>query len=134
MKKKKNTLLGIMAIVGFTVFSTNAQAQQPGVKRVDLQKHDLSIPGHEAVQVRVELSPGVLFPRHKHPGEEIIYVLEGLIEYKIEGKPAVTLKPGDVLFVPAGAIHSAKNVGKSNAAELATYIVDKTKPLSVKVN
>ncbi len=131
MKKKKNTLLSIMAIVGLTAFSISAQAQQQGVRRVDLQKHDLSIPGHEAVQVRVELGPGVLFPRHKHPGEEIIYVLEGLIEYKIDGKPAVTLKPGDVLFVPAGAIHSAKNVGTGNAAELATYIVDKTKPLSV---
>lgn len=133
MKKKKNTLLSIMAIAGLTVFSISAQAQQQGVRRVDLQKHDLSIPGHEAVQVRVELSPGVLFPRHKHPGEEIIYVLEGLIEYKIDGEPAVTLKPGDVLFVPAGAIHSAKNVGTGNAAELATYIVDKTKPLSVKI-
>ncbi|MBO9565174.1 MAG: cupin domain-containing protein [Niastella sp.] len=124
-------LLNIIAVAGTIMFSTSAQAQQQGVKRFDLQKHDLSIPGREAVQVRVEIAPGILAPRHKHPGEEIIYVLKGTIEYKIDGKPAVTLKPGDVLFVPAGAVHSAKNVGKSNAAELATYIVDKTKPLSV---
>jgi quercetin dioxygenase-like cupin family protein len=40
-----------------------------------------------------------------------------------------TVKPGDVLFVPAGAIHSVKNIGSGNGAELATYIIEKGKPL-----
>jgi quercetin dioxygenase-like cupin family protein len=71
----------------------------------------------------------VAFGRHSHPGEEIIYVLEGLLEYQVEGKPPVTLKAGDVLFIPAGRIHAAKNVGRSNGAELATYVVEKGKPL-----
>ena len=106
-----------------------AQAQQPGVKRTDLQQHDLSIPGREVVQVRVDIAPGVLAADHRHPGEEIVYVIEGVLEYRLEGKPPVTLKAGDVLFIPAGAIHSAKNVGNVNAAELATYIVEKGKPL-----
>src|SRR5262249_55876911 len=105
-----------------------AQAQQ-GVKRTDLQQHDLSIPGREAIQVRVDIAPGVLAPRHTHFGEEIIYVLEATLEYELEGKAPVTLKAGDVLFIPAGVIHSAKNVGSVNAAELATYIVEKGKPL-----
>ena len=74
--------------------------------------------------MRVELEPGVAFPSHTHPGEEIIYVLEGAWEYMLEGKP-VTVKAGEVLFVPAGTIHSARNVGTGNAAELATYIVEK---------
>ena len=107
---------------------TSAQ-QQPGFTRTDLQRHDLSVPGREVVQVRVDLAPGVASPRHTHPGEEIIYVLEGSLEYEVEGKPPVTLKPGDVLFIPAGTVHSAKNVGSGNAAELATYIVEKGKPL-----
>jgi len=102
-----------------------------GSKRTDLQRHDLSIPGREVIQVVVELAPGVTAPAHSHPGEEIIYVLEGLWEYQVEGKPAVTLKAGEVLFIPAGAIHSAKNVGSSPGAELATYIVEKGKPLLV---
>jgi quercetin dioxygenase-like cupin family protein len=106
-----------------------AQAQAPGVKRTDLQRHDLSVPGREVVQVRVELAPGVSFPKHTHPGEEIIYVLEGTWEYTVEGKPPVTLKAGEVLFIPAGTIHSAKNVGSGNGAELATYVVEKGKPL-----
>src|SRR6266436_6524655 len=102
-----------------------AQAQQPGVKRTDLQRHDLSAPGREAVQVRVDFEPGAAFGRHTHPGEEIIYVLQGALEYQIEGKPPMTLKAGDVLFIPAGTIHAAKNVGSVTASELATYVVEK---------
>jgi quercetin dioxygenase-like cupin family protein len=106
-----------------------ARAQQAGIKRTDLQRHDVSVPGYEAVQVRVDIEPGAAFGRHTHPGEEIIYVLEGSLEYQIEGKPPVTLKAGDVLFIPAGTIHAAKNVGNVTASELATYVVEKGKPL-----
>jgi quercetin dioxygenase-like cupin family protein len=106
-----------------------ARAQQPGSKRTDLQRHDLSAPGREVVQVRVDFAPGYVAPRHTHPGEEIIYVLEGTLEYQIGGNPPVTVQAGDVLFVPAGTIHAAKNVGSGDGAELATYIVEKGKPL-----
>jgi quercetin dioxygenase-like cupin family protein len=99
------------------------------VTRTDLQRHDLSAPGREAVQVRVDLAPGVAFGKHTHPGEEIIYVLEGSLEYQIEDKPPVTLKAGDVLFIPAGTVHAARNVGSVTGSELATYIVEKGKPL-----
>lgn len=104
------------------------QAQQAGVKRTELQRGDLAAPGREVVQVRVELEPGVAFPDHTHPGEEVIYVIEGTWEYEIDGK-TVTAEAGDVLFVPAGVVHSARNAGTGNAAELATYIVEKGKPL-----
>jgi quercetin dioxygenase-like cupin family protein len=83
----------------------------------------------QVIQVIVEIAPGVTAPKHTHPGEEIIYVLEGSLEYEVEGKPPVTLKAGDVLFIPAGTMHSATNVGTGNGAELATYIVEKGKPL-----
>jgi quercetin dioxygenase-like cupin family protein len=106
-----------------------ARAQQAGIKRTDLQQHDLSVAGREVVQVRVDIDPGVVAARHSHPGEEIVYVLEGSLEYQLEGQPPVTLKAGGVLFIPAGTIHSAKNIGSGNAAELATYIVEKGKPL-----
>jgi len=119
----------VVLIVGSGLALHVARAQQPGVTRNDLQRHDLSVPGREVVQVRVELAPGVSFPKHTHPGEEIIYVLEGTWEYTVEGKPPVTLKAGEVLFIPAGTIHSAKNVGSGNGAELATYVVEKGKPL-----
>jgi len=108
-----------------------APAQQPGIRRTDLQRHDLSVPGREVVQVRVELAPGVAFGRHSHPGEEIVYVLEGSLEYEVKGGPPVTLGAGEVLFIPAGAVHAARNVGRGNGAELATYIVEKGKPLVI---
>ena len=101
---------------------------------IDLQRPDLSVPGREVVQTIVELDPGVTSSRHTHPGEEIVYVLEGApLEYEVEGKPPVTLKPGEVLFIPAGTIHAAKNVGSRKGAELATYVVEKGKPLLTEV-
>jgi quercetin dioxygenase-like cupin family protein len=122
-----------MLIVGSGVALQGLRAQQPGIKRVDLQRHDLSAPGREVVQTRVEFDPGVESGKHWHPGEEIVYVLEGSLEYQVEGKPPVTLKAGDVLFIPAGTVHAAKNVGSEHGAELATYVVDKGKPLVVMV-
>lgn len=67
--------------------------------------------------------------KHKHPGAEIIYVIEGSIEYYVEGKPPIILKTGEVLFIPNRTIHSAKNVGDGKAVELARYVVKKGKPL-----
>ena len=116
-------------IIGCGLVLRVTRAQEPGIKRTDLQRHDLSVPEREVIQARVDIAPGIVAPRHSHPGEEIIYVIEGSLEYEVEGRPPVTLKAGEVLFIPAGTIHSAKNVGSGNAAELATYIVEKGKPL-----
>jgi quercetin dioxygenase-like cupin family protein len=113
---------------GYGLYSS---AQQQGIKRTELQRHELSVPGREVIQVRVDLDPGVAFPAHSHPGEEIAYVLDGVWEYDIEGKAPVTLKAGEALFIPAGTVHSAKNVGSGVGSELATYIVAKGKPLVV---
>jgi quercetin dioxygenase-like cupin family protein len=106
-----------------------AFGQQPGIRRTDLQRHDLSLPGREVVQVRVAFAAKAAFGRHTHPGEEIVYVLQGSLEYVVDGMPAKTLKAGEVLFIPAGAIHAARNVGVGSGVELATYIVEKGKPL-----
>ena len=130
MKTARMMALAVL-IVGGGVALHGARAQQPGIRRTDLQRHDLSVPGREVIQTRVELDPGVAFGKHWHPGEEIVYVLEGSLEYQVEGQPPVTLKAGDVLFIPAGTIHAAKNVGSGNGAELATYVVEKGKPLVV---
>jgi len=122
--------IAIALMLNATILAPQAALAQPSqIKRTDLQRQDLSIPGREVVQVRVDIEPGVTFPKHAHPGEEIVYVIEGTLEYQIEDQPPVTLKAGDVLFIPAGAAHSAKNPGKVTGSELATYIVEKDKPL-----
>ena len=102
--------------------------QAPGLWRTDLQQHDLSVPGFEVIQNRVDIRPEAPFPRHRHPGEEIVYVLEGSLEYEVDGQPPTTLETGGVLLVPAETIHAVRNVGDGNAAELATYVVEKGKP------
>ena len=134
MDRTRSTAVAVVMLLVASVMAPHvAQAQQVGARRTDLQRHDLSIPGREVVQVIVELEPGTAAPRHSHPGEEIIYVLKGTWEYTLEGKPPVVAKAGDALFIPAGVIHSARIVGTGSGAELATYIVEKGKPLLVPV-
>jgi quercetin dioxygenase-like cupin family protein len=128
----------IMAAVALIVGSGLAlhvmsAAQQAGIRRTDVLRHDLGVPGREVIQVRVDFAPGVAFGKHSHPGAEIAYVLEGTLEYQLDGEPPLTLMAGEALFIPAGTIHAAKNVGTGNGAELATYIVEMGKPLVVMV-
>ncbi|EJC80030.1 cupin domain-containing protein [Rhizobium leguminosarum bv. trifolii WSM2297] len=122
----------IQAIVLASVLGGAAavQAEQP-IERTDLISNDIDVPGHEAVQVRVDLAPGVLAPRHSHPGEEIAFVIEGTLEYQLDGRRPVTLNAGQSLFIPSGVVHSARNVGSGKASELATYIVRKGETLVV---
>jgi quercetin dioxygenase-like cupin family protein len=108
--------------------------QPPGLRRADIQEHDLSIPGRQVIQNRVDISPDAPLLRHKHPGEEITYVLEGSLEYQIEGLPPRRVSAGEGLMVPPDTVHAVKNIGAGNAAELATYIVEKGKPFLVVVD
>jgi quercetin dioxygenase-like cupin family protein len=109
-----------------------AHAQQPdGIGRTEVARHDITSPGREVIQVRVDFEPGAAFGRHNHPGEEVAYVLEGSLEYLLDGRPPIVLKAGDALFIPSGTYHAARNVGSVKASELATYIVEKGKPLVV---
>ena len=104
---------------------SSAAQQAPGITRADLQQDDLSVPGLEMIQNRVEIGPEAPPIRHFHYGEEIIYVLDGELEYEIEGEGSRTVKAGEALMVPAQAVHSVRG----NGSELATYIVEKGKPL-----
>ncbi|MDP1584660.1 MAG: cupin domain-containing protein [Bradyrhizobium sp.] len=101
------------------------------IKRTNLLRNDLSAAGREVIQVLVEFGPGVSAVRHSHPGEELVYVTEGALEYQLDGRPPLTVKAGEVLFIPHGTPHAVKNVGSVKAAEIATYIVEKGKPLLV---
>ena len=101
----------------------------PGLWRTNLQHYDLSVPEREMIQVRVDIEPDSPPIRHFHPGEEIIYVLEGSLEYQIDGQPTKLYNAGQALTVPAGVIHAVRNIGSRNATELATYVVEKGKPL-----
>lgn len=133
MKTNKNFRSNAITILSFFVLiiSGSVSAQKTGIKRTDLQKNDLSTSGRETVQAKIDFEPHTAFGKHSHPGEEVIYVLEGSLEYEVEGQSPVTLKAGEVLFIPAGVVHSARNNSNAKASELATYIVEKGKPILI---
>jgi len=117
-------------ILGAVFFATATLAQNPGIQRTVVERSDVSVPGREAVIVRVEIAPGGAAGRHTHPGEEISYVEEGTGELLIDGKPARSLKAGDGFVVPAGAVHDARNTGTQPMKVVAIYLVEKGKPMA----
>jgi len=105
-------------------------AQHPGFSRTVIQRGDLSTPGMEVVSAIAGFQPGATVGPHTHPGEEAGYVLEGTLIFEIAGQPPVTLKAGETFFAPSGTVHNATNKGTARARVLATYIVEKGKPLA----
>ncbi len=122
---------GAAALIG--AWASSLRAQQPGFKRIELQRHDLGIPGREVVQARAEFDTGASIGKHTHPGEEFGYILEGSLEFEIDGKPNKTLHAGETFFIPPETVHAAKNVGKGPAKVLATYVAEKGKPLATMI-
>ena len=107
-----------------------AFAQQPGIKRtILLRTDDPASPTYEAVMGIAEIAPGAMAGRHRHPGIEIGYVLEGSVTLEHEGQPAKTLKAGDS-FKNEPGLHNAKNTGTTPVKILAVYLVEKGKPLA----
>ena len=121
---------GALALAGVIA---GVSAQQPGFKRTVLQQRDLSMPGREVVSAVAEFEPGATVGRHTHPGEEAGYLLEGAIALEQDGKPTVSLGVGQTFFIPAGTVHNATNTGSTRARVLATYIVEKGKPVATPV-
>ena len=128
MRQKK--LRWAIPFVMIVIIGSTASRAQDGVKRTDLQTHDLSIPGRQVVQQMVELQPGTVVGKHTHPGEEVSVVLEGELRLEVTGKPTVTLKAGEAFTVPSGVVHNATSAGRVPAKLLVTYIVEKGKPLA----
>ena len=60
-------------------------------------------------------------------------MLEGTIVVEMEGKPAETKKAGEGIIIPAGTVHNARNTSKATARVLATYIIEKGKPVATPV-
>ena len=120
----------IIGIAAAALAAVASNAQTPGFTRTLLQDQELSAHERHAVVARAEFIPGGNAGRHTHPGEELGYIAEGTLELTIDGQPPKTLKAGEVFFVPAGVVHDGKNVGSGPAKVLATYIVEKGKPVA----
>jgi quercetin dioxygenase-like cupin family protein len=98
-----------------------------------LQDQELAVPGRHAVIAMIEVGVGGIATKHTHPGEELGYVLEGTFQIEIEGKAPQTLKAGESFFIPAGAIHSAKNAGQTPVKVISSYFLEKGQPLATPV-
>ena len=117
----------VLAAVALTAI---VAAQQPAFKRTVLQQADLSVAGREVISAVADFEPRATPGRHTHFGEEIGYILEGTFLIEQEGKAPVTLKAGGSFLIPAGTVHNATNTGAGPGKILATYVVEKGKPLA----
>ncbi len=107
-----------------------ADALAGTLKRTELQRHPLSVPGREVVQVLTEIPAGVSSGWHQHPGEEVGYILAGTVELEVLGRPTLTLNAGDAFLMPPRTPHNALDVGSATGQMLSTYIVEVDQPLA----
>ena len=105
-------------------------AQDAPIKRTALQKFDVPGTSYETVIGIAEIVPNVLIGRHTHPGPESGYLLEGEMTLLIDGQAPQELKAGQSYKIPPSAVHDAKT-GPKGAKVIATYVVEKGKPLVV---
>ena len=64
------------------------------------------VDGDRQTLVRYVYQPGVVFPVHSHPEEQITAVLSGSIRFDVAGEP-VTLSAGEVAVIPPNIPHGA---------------------------
>ena len=107
-----------------------AMTQQTAtIKRTPLQKFDVPGTNYETVIGMAEIVPNVLIGKHTHPGPESGFMLEGDMTLLVDGQPPLEVKTGQSYKVPPGAVHDAKT-GAKGAKVIATYVVEKGKPLA----
>ena len=120
----------LIAAVATLALTTAAFAQAPSpIKRTPLQKFDVPGTNYETVIGIAEIVPNVNIGKHTHPGPESGYMLEGAMTLLVDGQPPKELKAGESYTVPPGAAHDAKT-GAAGAKVIATYVVEKGKPLA----
>ncbi|MGF1454363.1 MAG: cupin domain-containing protein [Alphaproteobacteria bacterium] len=79
--------------------------------------------GLEVLISDVVIPPGVAVPRHTHPGEAFLYVLEGSAVHVEEGRPDRLLEAGDTYVIPPGAAHAPR--GGPNGARAIVFRLHK---------
>jgi len=82
----------------------------------------------------VEIPVGGREGRHTHPGTIMVVVQEGELTLDYEGKPTMTYKAGQSFYVEPGKIHEGINKGKTAVRAIASFVVEKGKPLTTQVS
>jgi quercetin dioxygenase-like cupin family protein len=102
------------------------------IKRTVFQKSDVPGTNYETVFGMAEIAPNVKVASHTHPGTESSYVLAGSLVLEVQGQPTRTVEAGQSIFVPANTPHGGQ-AGPNGAKILATWVVEKGKPLAAPV-
>ena len=128
MKTLPLRLILLLALAGASALL--AADQPAGFSRKILIEQDLATPGKRGAMALIEFGPGALAPKHTHPGEELLYVLEGTLRIEIDGQPARELKTGDTFIIPAAVPHTGRNIGPGPAKLISSYFLTKGQPLA----
>jgi quercetin dioxygenase-like cupin family protein len=105
-----------------------------GVTIKTLVSHDLAgTPGRELSMITVDYLPGASDPVHTHNAQAMVYVLEGSVVMQVQGKPAVTLVPGQTFYEGVDDVHIvARNASQTAPAKFVVFFVkDKGAPILV---
>jgi quercetin dioxygenase-like cupin family protein len=121
-----NAIVLAVATVSFlsALGPTAGQHRQGVTSHPPLLKMVLPDTANQEVAVyEVEYAPGGINPRHLHPAAITFHIVSGTGVWQEEGKPPVTLKAGDSLFVPAGTIHAHWNPSPTERLRFLEFIV-----------
>lgn len=122
----------VLAIL-LPAWTTSSAQQAPTVTRKVLMQQDLTIPGYATALVLVEIPVGGREGRHTHPGTLLVHVEQGDLTLDYEGKPTKTYKAGETFSVEPGKIHEGINKGNTPIKAIASFVVEKGKPLTTQV-
>ena len=115
------------ALVGVGVDRALIAQQTPVTRTVLLTTPDPAGATHEVTLASGGIAPGGSTGRHRHPGVEIGYVVDGEVTITQDGAPELNVGPG--MAFTTDRIHDAKNNGSAPARLVVAYIVEKGKPM-----
>jgi len=119
----------VLAIVLVSFVSLDANAQIPGVKaKTILQTTPSGDDTKETVISSAEFAPGVIMPRHTHPGDDYTVVLQGTLELIVEGREPRQVSAGEAFHVPSGLVHYTRVLGDTPVRIIAIWVIEKGKP------
>ncbi len=125
----------VVGMIGCTGAKAEQELAKEPITRTLLLKSDVTeIEGKETLMLVVEFAPGAVGGKHIHPGDELVYMLEGSITLEVEGKPPATFKAGDTFHIPSKVVHGGKNASTTAGAKaLVVGLFEKGQPATTPV-
>lgn len=133
--------LVLATALGMAIGALGQQAissERPNSARTELMNVDLAdLPGKVAHMYTMELAPGLMTPRHSHPGHYLVYVLEGSGIVEQDDKPTIELRSGLSYYIYSPSAtpdtwHAVWNTSKTEPLKtLVVLINDKGQPGTV---